>query len=66
MPSAATLASLGKTLGQVASYIVPGGTTDYPNNSLAVFGSQQNITAYAPEGYSSYNLNYAHNQPSER
>lgn len=55
MPSAATLASLGKTLGQVGSYIVPGGTADYPNNSLAVYGSTGNITAYAPQAYSSYN-----------
>ena len=37
------------------SYIVPGGTAVYPNNNLAVYGSQQNITAYAPEAYSSYN-----------
>jgi hypothetical protein len=55
MPSAATLASLGKTLGQVESYIVPGGTAEYPNNSLAVYGSQENITSYAPQAYSSYN-----------
>ena len=55
MPSAATLASLGKTLGQVESYIVPGGTATYPNNSLAAFGSEQNIIAYAPEASSSYN-----------
>jgi hypothetical protein len=54
MPSAATLASLGKTLGQVESYIVPGGTADLPSNTLATRGSLQNITAYAPEAYSSY------------
>jgi Carboxypeptidase regulatory-like domain len=55
MPSAATFASLGKTLGQVKSYIVPGGTADFPNNSLATYGSEGNITAYAPQAYSSYN-----------
>ena len=55
MPSAATLASLGKTLGQVQSYIVPGGDSANPYNSLAALGSQGNITAYAPQAYSSYN-----------
>jgi hypothetical protein len=55
MPSAATLASLGKTLGQVESYIVPGGTAAAPFNSLAALGSQGNITTYAPQSYSSYN-----------
>jgi len=55
MPSAATFASLPKTLTQVKSYIVPGGTAARPYDSLAVFGSQNNITAYAPQGYSLYN-----------
>lgn len=54
LPSAATFASLGETLGQVRSYVVPGGTSRYPNNTLAIYGSQQNITAYAPQGVSSY------------
>ncbi len=55
MPAAATFASLGRTLGQVESYVVPGGTVDNPYNSLAVYGSHGNITAYAPQAYSSYN-----------
>ena len=55
MPSTATLASLGKTLTQVQSYLVPGGTSEFPYNSLATSGSSQNITAYAPQAYSSYN-----------
>jgi hypothetical protein len=55
MPSPSTLASLGKTLGDVSSYIVPGGTPDAPFNSLAERGSIGNITAYAPQAYSSYN-----------
>ena len=54
-PSAATLASLTKTLAQVQSYIVPGGTADLPYNDLAAYGSQTNIVAYAPQGYSNYN-----------
>jgi len=55
MPSAGTFASLSRTLGDVRSYIVPGGTSQYPYNSLAVDGSTQNIVAYAPQAYSSYN-----------
>jgi len=55
MPSAATFASLTKSLADVKSYIVPGGTADLPYNNLAVYGSQANITAYAPQAVSSYN-----------
>ena len=55
MPSAATLASLTKTLAQVKSYVVPGGTADLPYNNLAAYGSQTNIVAYAPQAYSQYN-----------
>ncbi len=55
LPSAATLASLTKTLQQVKTYIVPGGTAAYPTNDLAVYGSQSNIVGYAPQGTSTYN-----------
>lgn len=55
MPSTSTLAGLTKTLAQVKSYIVPGGTSDIPYNSLASLGSETNIVAYAPQAYSSYN-----------
>jgi len=55
MPSASTLASLTKTFGDVSSYIVPGGTVDRPFDQLASLGFQNNITAYAPQAYSSYN-----------
>jgi hypothetical protein len=55
MPSASTLASLTKTLNDVSSYIVPGGTVNDPYNSLATLGSQANITAYAPQSNSLYN-----------
>jgi Carboxypeptidase regulatory-like domain len=55
MPSASTLASLSKNLGDVESYIVPGGTPDNPFNTLANYGSTQNLTAYAPQAYSAYN-----------
>ncbi len=55
MPSLSTLASLNKTLGGVSSYIVPGGTADQPNNSLAALGSDANIVAYAPQSMSFYN-----------
>ena len=37
------------------SYIVPGGTADRPFDSLAAYGSLQNLTGYNPEAYSSYN-----------
>lgn len=50
-----SFAGLTKTLGDVESYIVPGGTADDPNNSLAALGFTNNITAYAPQGYSAYN-----------
>ena len=55
MPSAGTLAAEPETLGQVKSYIVPGGTADIPYNNLAAYGSTQNLTGYNPEAYSSYN-----------
>ncbi|HUJ23365.1 MAG TPA: carboxypeptidase regulatory-like domain-containing protein [Bryobacteraceae bacterium] len=55
LPSAATLASLTKTLGDVSSYIVPGGTADLPFNQLASLGFQNNLVGYAPQSYSFYN-----------
>lgn len=55
MPSAATFASLSRTLGNVESYIVPGGTSSLPDNDLAIYGSQANITGYAPQATSTYN-----------
>src|SRR5208283_3576868 len=55
LPSASTLASLTKTLNDVSSYIVPGGTPDDPYNSLASRGSAANITSYAPQANSLYN-----------
>ena len=55
MPSAATLASLTKTLADVRSYIVPGGTADFPTNDLAAYGSQAYITTYLPQATSTYN-----------
>ena len=54
LPSAATLAGLTKTLAQVRSYIVPGGTAAIPQNSLAAVGSQSNIIGYAPQATSTY------------
>jgi hypothetical protein len=54
MPSAATFAGLSKTLGQVSSYIVPGGTLPDPYNSLSVYGSKAKLTGYNPEATSSY------------
>lgn len=54
MPSLATLASEPLTLGEVKSYIVPGGTADIPYNSLAQYGSTQNLTGYNPEATSTY------------
>jgi Carboxypeptidase regulatory-like domain/TonB-dependent Receptor Plug Domain len=55
LPSAATLASLPLTLGQLKSTIVPGGTAAQPYNNLASLGSQANIVGYAPQAYSQYN-----------
>ncbi len=55
MPSAATLASLGETLQQVKSYIVPGGTAAQPWNDMATLGFTNRVTAFAPQGYSAYN-----------
>jgi len=54
MPSASTFASLTKTLADVKSYIVPGGTADIPYNDLAVYGSETNIVGYAPQASSTY------------
>jgi len=55
LPSAATLASLTKTLAGVKSYIVPGGTASLPFDNLAALGFPNNIIGYAPQAYSSYN-----------
>lgn len=49
-----SFAGLTKTLGQVESYIVPGGTAADPNNALASLGFANNLVAYAPQGYSTY------------
>jgi hypothetical protein len=54
MPSAATFASLTKTLADVESYIVPGGTADNPRNDLAIYGSDTNIVGYSPQASSTY------------
>ena len=50
-----SFAGLTKTLGDVENYIVPGGTPDDPNNSLAALGFPNNLTSYAPQAYSAYN-----------
>src|SRR5208283_3172020 len=55
MPSASTFASLTKTLAQVKSYIVPGGTAATQTNNLGINGSDANIVAYAPQATSFYN-----------
>ncbi len=55
MPSAAMLSGLSRTVAQVKSYVVPGGTTALPFDQLAQIGFTNNIVAYAPQGYSSYN-----------
>jgi Carboxypeptidase regulatory-like domain/TonB dependent receptor len=54
MPSVSTFASLTKTLANVQSYIVPGGTPDNPSNDLAIYGSNANIVGYAPQATSTY------------
>ncbi len=54
MPSASTFASLSKTLADVKSYIVPGGTPANPSNDLAVYGSEANIVGYSPQASSTY------------
>jgi hypothetical protein len=54
VPSLATLASEPKTLGQVESFIVPGGTAGNPYNSLAAYGSAAKMTGYNPEATSTY------------
>ncbi len=55
LPSASTLASLTKTLAQVESVIVPGGTSAQHWNNLAALGFPNNLVGYAPQSYSSYN-----------
>jgi hypothetical protein len=65
MPSAATFASLGKTLGQssdagtgvntVNNYIVPGGTAAEPFDSMAQLGFTSPIIDFSPQAYSAYN-----------
>jgi hypothetical protein len=55
MPGAGTFASLTKTLADVESYIVPGGTADNPRNDLAIYGSDANIVGYSPQASSTYN-----------
>jgi hypothetical protein len=54
MPNASTLAGLTKTLAQVESYIVPGGTPNVPFNDLAGNGSVANIVGYSPQATSTY------------
>ena len=54
MPSASTFASLTKTLADVKSYIVPGGTAKEHTNDLATSGSESNIVGYAPQASSTY------------
>jgi hypothetical protein len=54
-PSAATFAGLTRTLANVKSQLVPGGTSGSPFNDLAAVGSESNITAYAPQASSTYN-----------
>jgi hypothetical protein len=54
MPSPSTFASLTKTLANVESYIVPGGTADNPRNDLAIYGSDANIVGYSPQASSTY------------
>jgi hypothetical protein len=44
-----------KTLKDVKSYIVPGGTPGDPSNALASLGFSNNLVAYAPQAYSVYN-----------
>ena len=50
MPSASTFASLTKTLAQVKSYIVPGGTAAEPYNFLASLGSESAIVGLRAAG----------------
>jgi hypothetical protein len=54
-PSATQLAGDTTTLGALRKTVVPGGTSSFPFNDLAIYGFQQNITAYAPLGNSRYN-----------
>jgi hypothetical protein len=55
LPSAATLASLTKTLSQVESYVTPGGLPGpLAFNDLATSGSTTNIVGYSPQASSTY------------
>jgi hypothetical protein len=55
MPSAGTFASLGSSLAQVKSHIVPGGTPGEPWNTMATLGFTNPILNFSPEAYSAYN-----------
>jgi hypothetical protein len=55
MPSLATLAASGRTLGQVKSYVNPGATAAQPWNDMATLGFTNPILDIAPQAYSSYN-----------
>jgi hypothetical protein len=55
LPSASSFASLTKTLADVKSYIVPGGTAAQHTNDLAGYGSDANIVGYSPQASSFYN-----------
>ena len=50
----ASFAGLTRTLSQVQSVIVPGGTSDIKFNDLAALGSQASIVGYAPQASSTY------------
>ncbi|HLK22368.1 MAG TPA: TonB-dependent receptor [Bryobacteraceae bacterium] len=54
MPDASVFAGLTKTLADVKSYIVPGGTPNRPTNDLASSGSESNIVGYSPQASSTY------------
>lgn len=54
MPDASVLAGLTKTLKDVKSYVVPGGTPNRPTNDLASSGSEANIVGYSPQASSTY------------
>jgi hypothetical protein len=55
MPSAATFASLTKTLSNVESYIPPGATAAIPYNDLSANGFGANLVGFDPRGDSRYN-----------
>ncbi len=54
-PTAAQLAGLKTTVGELRKKIVPGGTSDLPFNNLAAYGFEQNVVGFAPIGNSRYN-----------